>query len=271
MNDLTSSSSGPVDRKSVQLEICCGDIGSVLAAQEGSARRIELCSGLTDGGLTPSVALIRAASECGIAEINVLIRPRPYDFLYSGAEVNLMCHDIEAAVHAGATGIVIGALKADGNVDRDICSLLIQTARDASERHINITFHRAFDVARDADSALSDIIELGCDCLLTSGMADTAEHGIPVLHRLVERCESAITIMAGGGVNCGNAAKIITATGVGAIHSTARTSRPSGMMFRREDVPMGAPGMDEYTLRQTDPETVSRLLPITKTLTTCER
>lgn len=241
MNRLADTSLEPVASQEVQLEICCGDIGSVLAAREGGARRIELCSGLTDGGLTPSVALIRAASECGIAEINVLIRPRPYDFLYSAVEVNLMCRDIEAAVQAGATGVVIGALKADGDVDTEVCRLLIQTARDASDRHINITFHRAFDVARDADSALSDIIGLGCDCLLTSGMADTAEHGIDVLHRLVERSRGAMTIMAGGGVNCGNAAKIITATGVGAIHSTARTSRKSGMTFRREGVPMGAP------------------------------
>ncbi len=255
----------------VQLEICCGDLDSVIAARDGGASRIELCSGLTDGGLTPSIAMIRSAVDCGIAEINVLIRPRPGDFLYSDSEIHLMCLDIEEAVKAGATGVVIGALTPDGNIDTEVCSKLIETARRDSDRHVNITFHRAFDLARDAQAALEDVIGLKCDSLLTSGMEASAEAGIPLLEKLVGMSRDRITIMAGGGVNCNNAAKIISTTGVGAIHSTARSSRPSGMIFHREGVPMGAPGTNEYALRQTDAQIVASLLKITKTVTTCEK
>ncbi len=165
----------------MQLEICCGDLASVLAAKKGGAQRIELCSGLSEGGLTPSIGLIKAAVATGIPNINVLIRPRPGDFLYSTEELSLMEDDIKTAISAGATGIVIGVLTPDGDIDMNACERLIKAARDEARslgrESLNITFHRAFDVSRDADKSLNDIILLGCDCLLTSGMAPTAEIG----------------------------------------------------------------------------------------------
>lgn len=247
-----------------ELEICCGDIGSVHAAAEGGARRIELCGGLSEGGLTPSVALIKEAVRTGIQLVNVLIRPRPGDFLYSVSEARVMEDDVAAAIEAGAGGVVIGALTPDGDIDMRLCSRLVKRARTLSDSPVNITFHRAFDLARDAGGALDDIISLGCDCLLTSGMAATAEAGMAVLASLVVRSAGRVRIMAGGGVSPGNAARILAETGVGVIHATARSARASGMRFRREGVPMGAPGTDEYSLRTTDPAIVSRLADIVR-------
>ncbi len=259
---MTQTTQEPMRQK--ELEICCGDIGSVYAAAEGGARRIELCSGLSEGGLTPSVALIKEAVRAGIPLVNVLIRPRPGDFLYSAGEARVMEDDVAAAMEAGAGGVVIGALTPDGDIDMSLCSRLAERARTLSDRPVNITFHRAFDLARDAGGALDDIMSLGCDCLLTSGMAATAEAGIAALASLVTRSCGRIRIMAGGGVTPGNAARILTETGVGAIHATARSARASGMRFRREGVPMGAPGTDEYSLRVTDPAIVARLADIVR-------
>ena len=248
----------------MQLEICCGDLASVLAAKKGGAQRIELCSGLSEGGLTPSIGLIKAAVATGIPNINVLIRPRPGDFLYSTEELSLMEDDIKTAISAGATGIVIGVLTPDGDIDMNACERLIKAARDEARslgrESLNITFHRAFDVSRDADKSLNDIILLGCDCLLTSGMAPTAVKGLPALQRLSRVASGRISIRAGSGVNPANARDIINATEVDSIHSTARKPIASRMLFRRPLVPMGAPGSDEYAPLSTSPDVVAALI-----------
>lgn len=247
------------------LEVCCGDIAAVIAAKEGGAKRIELCSGLSEGGLTPSISLIRAAVATGIPEINVLIRPRPGDFLYSPLEIDVMEADIVEALKAGATGVVVGALCPDGKIDLETTRRLVKTARDTADklgRNVNITFHRAFDVSVDPRHSLEAVVALGCDCLLTSGMAATAEQGISVISDLVRRAEGRILIMAGAGINTSNAGRILSDTGVHAIHSTARAPQPGAMEFRRQDVPMGAPGMDEYAPLTTSAKVVAELLRI---------
>ncbi|MDE6144584.1 MAG: copper homeostasis protein CutC [Muribaculaceae bacterium] len=246
----------------IQLEICCGDLASVIAAKDGGAQRIELCSGLYEGGLTPSIGLIKAAVGLGIRQVNVLIRPRTGDFLYSDRETELMETDIKAAVLAGASGVVIGALSPDGNIDKSVCERLIATAKD-SKRDTYITFHRAFDLSSDPFESLETIIGMGCDCLLTSGMAQSAVKGLPMLKQLAQRAAGRISIMAGAGVNPANAADIITASGVTAIHSTARKPFPSKMVFRRPSVSMGAPGMNEYAPLSTSPDAVAALVKIT--------
>ncbi len=254
-----------------QLEICCGDIASVLAAKEGGARRIELCSGLSEGGLTPSIGLIRSAVDSGIEQINVLIRPRPGDFLYSDTEVALMENDIREAIYAGATGIVIGVLTPDGDVDMNTNTRLISVAREAARKagllNLNITFHRAFDVSRDPASSLQDIIKLGCNCLLTSGAAQSAVKGLPLISKLVNQADGRLLIMAGSGINPSNAADIIAATGVKAIHATARKPIPSKMRFRRPLVSMGVPGSDEYAPLSTSPDVVAKLLQTVNSIT----
>lgn len=225
------------------LEICCGEIAAVEAALEGGARRIELCSGLEEGGMTPSCALIREAAATGMPEINVLIRPRPGDFLFQEREVRIMEEDIRLALDSGATGVAIGALDADGDIDIATCRRLVSAAKETAARlrhpAPNITFHRAFDVCRDPRAALEDVIALGCDCLLTSGMETTAEKGIGMLRQLSEQASGRIKIIAGAGVHPGNAARIMEQTGVDGVHSTARRMMQSRMRYRAERVSFG--------------------------------
>ncbi|MCM1319388.1 MAG: copper homeostasis protein CutC [Muribaculaceae bacterium] len=248
------------------VEICCGSLRDVLAAKAVGAERIELCSGLAEGGLTPSYALIRAAVAAGIKQVNVLIRPRPGDFLYTEPEIELMSSDIWAAIEAGATGIVIGALTAEGDIDTTTCRRLIDAAIQASAAQGRpkpyITFHRAFDVCREAGTALEAIISLGADCLLTSGMAPTALEGASVIKKLVEQSAGRLSIMAGAGISPQNGADIIAATGVTAIHSTARCPMESNMLFRRPSVSMGVPGCDEYAPKFTSTDIVKKLLKL---------
>ena len=258
------------------LEVCCGDPQSVAAAAEGGAGRIELCSGLSDGGQTPAIGLIRHAELIFRGDINVLIRPKAGDFIYNDAEVGIMIDDIRMALANGANGVVIGALTPDGDIDTDICRRLIGAAHEAwghgEDGHRclpNITFHRAFDLARNPEEALEQIIDLGCDCLLTSGMAPDAERGIPMLRHLVELSHGRIKIMAGAGVTPDNAGRIFSETGVHLIHSTARASYPSEMKFRRAGVSMGTPGTDEYMVKATSPEIVRTLKRITATTQVC--
>lgn len=246
----------------MEIEICCGDIESVIGAAKGGAKRIELCCALADGGLTPSLGLIREAVKTGIPKINVLIRPRPGDFVYSPEELKVMADDIDAAIDNGATGIVIGALLPDGNIDMEAMRMLIGHVKEKSKeknKKIGVTFHRAFDVARDPQQALQDVLTLGCDCLLTSGMANSAKDGIPVLQNLVKKADGRLQIMAGSGVSTANASAIAEATAVGAMHASARKRVESSMKFRRNDVAMGKSPDEEYHRMVTDPEIVKEL------------
>lgn len=245
----------------INLEICCGNFQSAGYACLGGAKRIELCSGLAEGGLTPTIGTLVFAKQLGIPEINVLVRNRPGDFVYTQTDAAIMAADAKMLVEYGATGIVIGALTPDGEIDKRACQTIINVVRKSTGKRFNITFHRAFDLAKDPVRALEDIIDLGCDCLLTSGMAPTAAEGLDTLHQLVELANGRIEIMAGCGVNPENAAEIIL-TGVNAIHATARKPLASQMKFHRPNVPMGTPGSDEYSRLETDTDTVSKLLRI---------
>lgn len=257
------------------LEVCTGSITSVLHAAEGGAGRIELCSGLDEGGLTPSVGLIQAAIQVEGPKKNVLIRPRGGDFLYSETEQDIIVDDIFAARRAGVDGVVVGALTADGDVDQDACRRFIDAAKgeyvdfaegDLDEAFflppVSVTFHRAFDLCRDPNAALETIIALGFDRILTSGQAATAEAGIPLLRELVERAGERIVIMPGCGVTPENAARILAETGATEFHASARAAWPSQMKFRHPGVSMGKPGADEYATKETDVYTVCRLVEI---------
>lgn len=255
------------------LEVCTGSLTSVLHAAEGGAQRVELCSGLDEGGLTPSIGLIQAALQVEGLKKHVLIRPRGGDFLYSEAEQDIIVDDIFAARRAGADGVVVGALTADGDVDVEACRRFMDAAQgeyvdfaegDLDEAYflppLSVTFHRAFDLCRDAKAALETLITLGFDRILTSGQAATAEAGIPLLKELVEQAAGRITIMPGCGVNTTNAAEIVRATGASEIHASARSSWPSQMRFRHPEVSMGVPGSDEYATKETDVTTVRKIV-----------
>lgn len=237
------------------LEICAGSVASVIAARNGGAARVELCAALEIGGITPSAGLIARARKIKGIDLNVIIRPRGGDFLYDEHETAAMEQDIHTCKALGADGIVIGALTADGDIDTATCRRLIAAANGMS-----ITFHRAFDMCRNPQKALEDIIALGCHRLLTSGQAPTAEAGIPLITELIRQADGRIIIMPGCGVGSHNAAKIITATGCTEIHASARKNVPSGMKYRHSGVSMGSPAGNEYSRKETCEEEVKAIV-----------
>ena len=227
------------------LEVCCGNPESVDAAVLGGARRIELCADLEADGLTPPTAWIRdAKARYPSLTVHVLIRPRAGDFVYSAAEADAMADQVEEALEAGADGIVVGALTPEGDVDLPLIERLVSlvesfnlaaelqqsdlchAANDSHffpgpSRRVSITFHRAFDRCRRPFEALEQIISLGCDRILTSGQAATAEAGAAMLGELRRRARGRIGILPGGGVTPGNAARILETTGCTEIHASA--------------------------------------------------
>lgn len=208
------------------LEICAGDIRSVIAAREGGASRVELCSALALGGLTPSEGLIRQAVELGGMPVNVLIRPREGDFVYSSAEIDCMLDDIDTARRLGASGVVVGALRPDNTLDEGTCRRLIQAARG-----MTVTLHRCFDLTLDLEDSLERAIALGFDTVLTSGGAPSAIEGTEAIRSLVNIARGRIDILAGAGVKSDNVSRLVLMSGVTSVHSSARvaayTSQPA--------------------------------------------
>lgn len=199
-----------------KLEVCCADIESVWAAKEGGAHRIELCEALELDGLTPSEELIRQTIATGMP-VQVLIRVREGNFVYSPEEVETMAASIRLAKELGAHGVVIGALTPEGQIDKPAIARMMEEAEGMS-----VTFHRAFDVCRDPLQALEEIIALGCHRLLTSGQQHSAFAGIPLLRQLTTQAAGRIIIMPGAGVNPQNAMHILTETGATEIHGSLR-------------------------------------------------
>ena len=234
---------------SYKFEICANSVASCIAAQEGGADRVELCAGIPEGGTTPSLGMIRNARECISIALNVIIRPRGGDFLYSDSELREMVYDIQAAKELGADGLVFGCLRPDGSVDMEAMSVLMEAAGDTP-----VTFHRAFDHTSDPFKALEDIIALGCTRILTSGCRPTALEGAELLAGLVEKAGDRIIIMPGCGVREGNIAEIARLSGAREFHFSARESVQSGMFFRNPDVAMGSEddpyGYDVTTARR---------------------
>ena len=218
-----------------RFEICANSVASCIAAQEGGANRVELCAGIPEGGTTPSYGMIRNARENISIALNVIIRPRGGDFLYSESEIREMIYDIKIAKELGADGLVFGCLNPDGSVDMDAMSRLMEAAGDTP-----VTFHRAFDHTNDPYKALEDIISLGCARILTSGCRPTALEGAELLAQLVERAGNRIIIMPGCGVREGNIAEIARLSGAREFHFSARESVESGMIFRNPEVAMGS-------------------------------
>ena len=182
--------------KKFQFEVCANSVESCLAAQAGGANRVELCAGSPEVGSTPSYGEISTAREMlTTTRLHVIIRPRGGDFLYSPIEVKTMLKDIEMARQLGADGIVFGCLTANGEIDLPAMQELMKASQGLS-----VTFHRAFDVCCNPEKALEQIIELGCNRILTSGQQPTAEIGIPLLKELQQQASGRIILLAGCGV-----------------------------------------------------------------------
>ncbi|WNH51841.1 copper homeostasis protein CutC [Stenotrophomonas oahuensis] len=209
------------------LEIASNSVASALAAQRGGADRIELFDNLAEGGTTPSFGSIALAREQLQIPLFVLIRPRPGDFHYDALERELMLRDIQQCRALGCDGVVIGAMDAEGNVDVPLCRELVQAAGP-----MQVTFHRAFDAARDLSAALEDVISLGCQRVLSSGGHASAEAGAGVLAALVNRAAGRISVMAGAGITPGNIAAVAKATGCNELHASAKGTRRSDVRFQ---------------------------------------
>ena len=229
-----------------RFEICANSVASCIAAQEGGADRVELCSGIPEGGTTPSFGMILRARRSIDIALNVIIRPRGGDFLYTADEVEEMVHDIRIAKELGADGLVFGCLTKEGNVDKKAMSILMEAAEG-----LPVTFHRAFDHSADPLQALEDIIDLGCARILTSGCRPTAMQGIPLLADLVKAAGDRIIIMPGCGVNENNIAETARLSGAREFHFSAREPVESGMLFRNPDVAMGSEADPYGTVRTT--------------------
>lgn len=254
----------------VRTEVCVDSVAGVRIAAAAGADRVELCTGLEVGGLTPSAALIEhalaATGGSGLA-VQVLIRPRPGDFRYSIDEIRCMERDVVVAVEAGAHGVVIGALAADGSVDLDVTSRLVAVARAAGRAVaaarpgrsgvVGVTFHRAFDLTADPLAALEAVRQCGIERILTSGQAAGAPAGTQLLAELVAAAgagESPVAILAGGGIGPDTVADLIRVTGVREVHFSGRRRARSSMQFIPDGVSMGP--ADTFDRMVTDAATV---------------
>lgn len=226
----------------VLVEACVDTVASALAAEAGGAGRIELCANLVEGGTTPSAGTIALARERLGIPLFVLVRPRGGDFLHDADEVAVMRRDVEVARGLGADGVVVGALTPDGEVDAPTVRALVDAARP-----MRVTFHRAFDAARDPAEALEALVALGVDRVLTSGGAPSAREGAAALWALVGRAAGRLAVLAGGGLTAANVAAVVAASGVREVHVRGAERVESAMRVRRPGVGVAKPYVpDEF-------------------------
>lgn len=247
-------------RVQFKLEICVDSVQSAINAQVAGADRVELCDNLVEGGTTPSYGTILSARNNLNIGLNVIIRPRGSDFLYSDQEYDIMRRDIEICGEAGVDGIVTGILLADGTIDIERTSRLIEFASPMS-----VTFHRAFDMCKDPFKGLADIISSGARRILSSGQKDNAADGAELLGKLIKMAGEKIIIMPGGGLDESNLARIANISGAKEFHLTGRSIVESEMIFRKQGISMGGiPGIPEYSRKVADNERIKKFIEILK-------
>ena len=232
------------------LEVCVDSLESARAAIRGGADRLELCSALAIGGLTPYKGLLKQIRKESDIPIRCLMRPRAGDFLYTPEEIQLMASQIRELKAAGADGFVIGCLTAEGELDKDAMAPLIEAAAGSG-----LTLHRCIDVSRDPLATYRTAGKLGIDTVLTSGAAGSCMKGMDLIGQMLK--EEGPQVLIGAGVNARVIASFREAfPEASAFHMSGKQDIPSKMVFRREGVPMGIPGFDEWHLQQTDEEAV---------------
>jgi len=230
------------------VEIATTDFATTANAVAGGADRIELCTALSEGGITPSAGLVRLCREAFDLPIFPIIRPRPGDFLYSDEEFEIMLDDIHRFRELQCDGVVIGLLKKDGSLPRKKLDRLINAAYP-----MEVTFHRAFDRCVDPFEALEELIEAGCQRILTSGQQPTAPEGATLIRELVEKADGRIIIMPGSGVRTSNIKELAETTGATEFHTSLRGTIESRMEFRH---PAFATSPESYSNPSIDEEAV---------------
>ncbi len=240
----------------MKLEICVDSVESSVNAEAGGADRLELCGALEIGGITPGPGTIQSVLSNVSIPVNVIIRPRGGDFLYSDHDFEVMRREIDFAGEAGAAGVVLGILTEEGRIDVERTAYLVECAAS-----MPVTFHRAFDMASDALMAMEDIISAGATRLLTSGQANSAVAGSQLIRQLVDAAGERLIIMPGGGLNEENILKVASNTGASEFHLTGRKKTESYMKFHRHGLGLGHPNLadEEYNLRFADTELIQRI------------
>jgi copper homeostasis protein len=223
------------------LEMCVDSLDSAVTAARGGADRVELCSDLMEGGITPSSGLIQAVRAAIAIDLYVMIRPRAGDSLYSENEFELMALDIIEAKRLGADGVVLGMLTADGQVDIARTEKLVRLAAP-----MGLTFHRAIDMTPNTAKACEDVLATGAQRILTSGGKQTALLGAEEIARMVEVARGKIAIMAGSGINAHSLAKVARTSGATEFHASLRKRVESPVTYRKSDVRMGNQNSAEF-------------------------
>lgn len=240
------------------LEICVDSVESAIAAQAGGADRVELCSDLMEGGITPSIGLLAAVRRQVEIGVFVMIRPRGGDSLYTQLEYEVMQQDIRQARQIGADGVVLGVLTADGEVDVPRTRALVELAAP-----MHVTFHRAFDMTANLETSLEQVIATGCRHVLTSGGMPSIAQGASRVARLLQIAQGRIGILVGGGIRQGNIQKIALQTGATEFHCSLRVRTDSPMIFRDPSMKLGATMEDEFSrflVRESSVQTLRRTL-----------
>lgn len=243
------------------LEVCTEGVPMSLDAAKAGASRLELCSAISEGGLTPSIGTIQQVCYHANIPVHVMIRPRAGDFHYDESEFETMLADVRLAAKMGAKGVVFGILTSDGEVDVERCKRLVYESNG-----MTTVFHRAFDMAADPYRALDDLQSIGINVLLTSGRRHKAIDGIEVIRQLASRANPSMQIMAGSGVNPGNASRLAS-TGIKALHFTCQKPTPGKMLYQNHELEsMGSSTRDEYEIAVFDFEKFNAIKDVASNL-----
>ncbi len=240
----------------VPVEIAVDGTDGLVAAQNAGADRVELCASLLEGGLTPSIGMVRAALEVATIPFFVMVRPRGGDFLYSDIEFQAMLADVRELKAMGVPGVVIGCLTAEGTIDEARTQALVEAARP-----MQITYHRAFDMTRNCEEAIEALVRCGVDRVLTSGQHKSAVDGIDTLCRTIRAARGRIRVIACGGINRTNIAEVHQRTRADELHFAAPRVVDSKMRFRNPVISMGRTAIErEFSLTVTDEASVRATL-----------